>query len=263
MQEEKSHFKKGGLAPRSKKGAYILVAAIAFSAAYLYLTHAYIYHILRQGGLKSVEWQHSYPIYNGMDGNKKIYAALGDSLTSGVGTDDYRSSYPHLLAEKISGTKGPVILDVFAYPGAKTGDLIKDLLSPAIADQPDILTLMIGTNDIHGGVSQSEFRQNYAYILSKLANETKAEIYAISIPYIGSDSLYFWPWEGHIARQTEIYNGIVKELAELYGVKFIDFSPDIRDLSKKDGDHYSKDKFHPSAIGYEIWAGLIYEHFNK
>jgi len=151
-----------------------------------------------------------------------------------------------------------VVLKNNSYPGARTDDVIRDLLSDAISGQPDMVMLLIGTNDIHGRVGLEKFRENYKTILERLSRETKARIYVISIPFIGSDTLYLPPYGTYFESMTIEYNRAVKELTEAYGAKYIDIAGPTKGLFQKDGEHYSADLFHPSSKGYGVWADLIY-----
>jgi lysophospholipase L1-like esterase len=80
------------------------------------------------------------------------YAALGDSYSSGVGTNSYtldsackRSvyAYPYLWAQRHAGTT----LSFVACSGAKTSDLLASQIQ-AVTSTTSLVTLTIGGNDI-------------------------------------------------------------------------------------------------------------------
>lgn len=236
----------------------ILLLPIIF---YLFMSHHLIYKKIGNAGLPTADTKGEYMI-KGVD--KKtglIYSALGDSLTAGVGTEKYEESYPYLLAQKFSESYGDIDLRDRAYPGARTSGLINDLLEPAIKDQPDVITLLIGVNDIHGLVSKKQFTENYSHILKRLKNETKAKVYAISIPFIGTNSLLLPPYHTFFRHETEEYNKIIKKLANEYNIKYIDlYTPTARMFESP--AMCSRDEFHPSAAGYDLWANIIYANLN-
>ena len=81
-----------------------------------------------------------------------IYAALGDSYSSGVGTGSYtldsackRSvyAYPYLWTQKHAGTT----LSFVACSGAKTSDLLASQIQ-AVTSSTTLVTMTIGGNDI-------------------------------------------------------------------------------------------------------------------
>jgi len=162
------------------------------------------------------------------------------------------------LAKDLSNN-GKVILQNFSYPGYRTDDLIKNSLEPAIASQPQLITLLIGTNDIHGFYGAEKFKKNYQIILERLIKETQAEIYAISLPFIG-DKAFLPPNNYYFTRQTVEFNKIIKDLAATYGVKYIDIAEPTRAIFQKDQSYYAADKFHPSAAGDAIWKKIIFEN---
>ncbi len=243
-----------------KLASKIIILVILIIVAYLFFSHHYIYYKIKEVGLIGSDKNHMY-ILNGKATSSQnlIYAALGDSLTAGTGVDNYEESYPYLVAKELSGHKGKVTLADFSFPGYRTDDLINNLLAPAIAAKPDIVTLLIGANDIHGNYRLATFKNNYQNILEQLTTKTHAKIYAINIPYIGSDSLLLPPWDYYFDQRTASFNQVIQELAKTYKVNYIDIAEPTKALFKKNGSHYAADNFHPSKSGYAIWVKIISE----
>jgi lysophospholipase L1-like esterase len=251
--------------PKKKKIVLIIIfLIIAAIAVYLNRSYAHIYAKIGAAGLKFPEQGGIYMINDDLTTNKGlIYAALGDSLTAGVGTDSPEETLPYLLAQGLGADDKKVVLKNLAVPGARTSDVINVFLPEAIEAQPDVVTLLIGVNDIHNHVSVTQFRKNYEEILSRLSKETKATIYIINIPFIGASDLMLPPYQCFFDSRTKEFNKIIKELANQYEIKYIDlYSPTVN-LFKQSGAHYSRDSFHPSAAGYKLWAEIIYAGINK
>jgi len=252
------------MALKRKKIIYGLII-MAMIAAYLILAHYSIFYRIKYAGLKAPDRQDSYTL--GANKNmisSSLYAALGDSLTAGVGASKYEESYPFLLAQKFTfQADGEVNLKNYSYPGAKTSDLINDLLTPAIAVKPDVVTLLIGVNDVYGNVSPAVFRKNYQLILDRLSKETKAKIYLINLPYLGSSKLLLTPYNYYYGWRTAKFNEIIRELAAAYSLKYIDLAEPTLVESKKNSSYYAEDLFHPSAVGYKLWARIIYDAINQ
>lgn len=245
-----------------KKSLINILALFLLFVAYLFAAHFYIYKYLRMAGLKATDNRHEY-IINQSIINKMVYVSLGDSLTAGAGADKYEESYPYLLAQKLAGNDKHVVNLNYSYPGARTADLIKDLLPKAIAEQPDVVTLLIGTNDIHGNVSDQVTEANYDFILAELTQKTQAEIYAISVPFIGSRTLLLPPYNTFFEARVSELNKTIKKLTDKYRVHYVDLATQTAETLRQDGKHYSKDKFHPSGLGYKQWADIIYDNFNQ
>lgn len=250
---------------------HLILTSLFLILATLYLNLAYsrIYNKIQGTGLNPVKefvtYNFNFKTNNEIRGSLFKYVALGDSLTYGVGTNNYNESYPYLVAENIAQKNNNQDLTLYNYswPGDKSSDLIKKFLDSTIAEQPNIITILIGVNDIHNQVSASVFKANYDLILSRLTLETRAKIYVISVPYIGSNKLILPPYNFYFDYKTKQFNKIIYDLAGKYEVNYLDlYSPTVS-LFKKSGDHYSADLFHPSASGYALWGQIIYDSINK
>jgi len=227
------------------------------------LSYSHIYKKIDDASLKSPDQNQTYVLGYGIGAESITYVAMGDSLTAGVGVDNYEKSFPFLIAKNFAATGNDVVLKDRAFPGLKTADLKGDLLEQTIKDQPNIVTLLIGVNDIHGNISKSEFKSNYEEILSRLTKETKAKIFVVNLPFIGGINLLRFPYNFYFDYQTKQFNEVIKNLAENYNVKYVDLYSKTVDEFKKEGDHYASDSFHPSAKGYEEWAKIIYASINQ
>jgi lysophospholipase L1-like esterase len=239
----------------------ILLIIIVFGA-YMNLSYAHIFNKIGKENLKSPDVNYTYLINNGKNNDKSlVYVALGDSLTAGVGVDDYKQSYPYLIAKKLA-VKNNIILKDRSAPGFKTEDLKNILLPLTISDKPDIVTLFIGINDIRGNISRENFKKNYEQILESLLKNTSAKIYVINIPFIESGNSILPPYNYYFDFKTKEFNKIIKDLAVKNNVQYIDlYSPTSKEFRKSDS-YYSTDLFHPSAKGYSFWADIIYDNFN-
>lgn len=191
-----------------------------------------------------------------------LYTPLGDSLTAGVGVSTYTKSYPYLLALHLHDTTTQkVLLKPHAIPGATTGDAITKLLDRLISSNPNLVTILLGVNDVYKPVPPETFRENYTHILDRLTKETHATIYILSIPSIGDTSLTTPEERAYLHARTQEFNRILIELAETYHLPYIDlYTPTL--LPSQEKGYYATDLFHPSAKGYAVWASLLYDHIH-
>ncbi len=240
----------------------LIIILIVISGICLNRAYAYIYNTISKSHLLSPDDIYTYKIDSMKKNSNSIYVALGDSLTAGVGVENYKNSFPYILSKKMS-SNGNVILKNRSVSGFKTEDLKKELLPLAIDDNPDIITLFIGVNDVHGRVSKENFKKNYEDIIKSLKDNTYAEIHIINLPFIGSNRLILPPYNMYFDSRTQDFNKIIKELAQNYNLNYIDIYSDTKKEFKKSNDYYSKDLFHPSDKGYSLWANIIYDNLNK
>lgn len=239
---------------------FVVILALLFAGGWFFRES--IYWKLGKAGVYQPSDIAEYTIGNGIAEQHLTYIPIGDSLTAGVGVDTYLKSYPYLLAQKIAGDSTQVIIKPFAVPGVRSEYVLNNFIEEVIQKKPDIVTLFIGINDIHGNIKLQEFQNNYAKILSKLTQETDAQVYAINLPYIGTANLISIPYRYYFKWRTQQYNVVIEQLANLYGVTYIDLYTAHEPQALKN-TYYSADFFHPNALGYSLWTQFIYANFRK
>ncbi len=195
-------------------------------------------------------------------GTGLVYAALGDSLTAGTGVDQASDSYPYQLGLKLSSENNfPVTVINLGIPGAVAADVLNTEI-PQLADRyTDIVTLAIGTNDVHNRTPLPEFKKTLETIVTTL-HERDGQLYVINIPYLGDKRLVWSPYRSIIDRRIQAYNRVINEVADTQGVFVIDLYSETKAAAWAGGDYYSIDKFHPSAQGYLLWSSIIYDTLN-
>jgi lysophospholipase L1-like esterase len=239
----------------------IILLAVFGAGLYFYLAYANIYNKIHSGGLVMPDAQYYY-MFNPELSNKIKYAAIGDSLTAGVGVIDYKDSYPYEIAQKLADSNKNVELADFSLLGARAEDVVRELLNPAINNQPSLVTLLVGVNDVRERTDDISFKKNYEYIVSELSSKTSAKINLISIPLIGSDKLYLPPYRDYFKERTRALNKIIKNIAAEHKLNYIDITTPTEKIFEHDGAYYSVDSFHPSAEGYKVLTQIIYDHLD-
>ena len=240
----------------------IIVLLMGAGGFYVWYAHASIYWKLGAAHVNEPSDVHTYQV-GPVDGTPLSYAALGDSLTAGVGVSTYSRSYPYDIATMLASSTGDrVTLTPYAVPGVRSQYVIDHFLTPTIKQQPNIITLFIGINDIHGHVSNTTFRAHYRDILTTLTQKTHAKIYVINLPYIGTPQLIGPLFRWYFTWRTQQYNTIIKALASQYGVTYIDLYQ-VHKPHELDPQYYARDHFHQNANGYTLWAHDIYASIHQ
>src|SRR5580692_6623739 len=155
-----------------------------------------------------------------------VVACVGDSITEGVGSADWVA----MLRERV-GSEGVQVVNA-----GVAGDLSANVLrrlDAVIQCDPDIITLMIGTNDVAAeffssfsrlalrlkGIKQTPtldwYEENVSSILRRLRTETRARIAVIEIPMLGEDLT------SEINGRVDKYNEALRSIAEEEGVRCI------------------------------------------
>ena len=191
----------------------------------------------------------------------------GDSITDADrNRDDYHNlgnGYPKYAAEYISKAYPDVDFEFInlGISGNQTADLVDRLESDFIDIQPDIVSILIGINDVWHRAADRKwlpddvFEANYRKVLSGLKNRTKAKIIVME-PFLipVEDKLYF---REDLAPKIEIVRKLAREYADIY------IPTDGLLASAFIGDEptsYAADGVHPTAKGAEF-IGKLYAQY--
>ncbi len=99
-----------------------------------------------------------------------LWVALGDSMTQGIGTPGIEAGWVGQASRRLGS---PYRIVNFSRSGATVADVITSQL-PALrtlAEQPDLLTLLIGSNDLMGQ-ERSVLPERFAELLDQLPRGT-------------------------------------------------------------------------------------------
>ena len=191
----------------------------------------------------------------------------GDSITD-AGRDkrnyfDLGAGYPKYAAEQIK-TDFPdteFVFTNFGISGNRTCQLFDRLYKDGIELQPDVISILIGINDVwhrhsHGReMTDEQFEANYRAVLERIRRETHAKILMLCpflLPSSDKES-----WRDEVERIATIVRRLADEYADAYlplDEKFAEALP-----TAPTPMHYSLDGVHPNAAGAEFIGGLYRE----
>ena len=192
----------------------------------------------------------------------------GDSITdAGRDKRNYHNmgwGYPKYASELIA--KAHPELDIefinFGISGNRTSQLFDRLYTDAIAFQPDVISILIGINDIwhrYGGekiaTTDAQLELNYRSILERLKKETNAKILILS-PY-----LLDCEDKENMREDLKTVLPIVRKLADEYADAYVGLDKLFDEALKTQPAplYYSGDGVHPNENG----AKFIAEHYAK
>ena len=107
------------------------------------------------------------------------YVSLGDSTAVGVGAMR-GGGYPERLASRLRREGFSVGHTNLGMSGARIRDVFTSQVKRAIATQPTLLTLGIGTNDLWRGTSLEDFAEDLERIASRL-KQTGAPLVGVNL----------------------------------------------------------------------------------
>jgi acyl-CoA thioesterase-1 len=186
------------------------------------------------------------------------YVALGDSYTIGTSVEPAERFPDRLVAALANDGSRLDLIANLGVNGYTTADQIRDELPALDALEPDIVTLLIGVNDVVQGVPATTYERNAGTILDALLARLPPErIVVVAIPDYtatpaGAD--YGDPDDQHDAIVAS--NATMARLAAARGIEFVD----IFDLSLEaaaDRSLVASDGLHPSGSQYDRWVSRI------
>ncbi len=192
----------------------------------------------------------------------------GDSITD-AGRDrrnyhDMGLGYPKYASELIKDAHPETDIEFinFGIGGNRTGQLFDRIYTDGIAFQPDIISILIGINDIWHrynsvriATTDEQIKLNYRCILQRIKNETNAKIVMLAPYLLDSDD------KDRIRNDLVTVGPIVRELAEEFADVYIPLDELFAEALKTQpaSHYYSNDGVHPNENG----ARFIGEQYAK
>ena len=190
------------------------------------------------------------------------YLALGDSYTIGTGASSDANNYPSILAARLTKTTGAKVgLTNPAVNGFTTQDLIDRELGYVSRLKPQLVSILIGVNDLVQGRTPEQYRRSLVKIYDAVATLglPQGRAVAISIPNwsVVPAAATFGDVD-RIRSLTETFNAIARLEAQARGFTWVDIAAASTSGLGSQG-WISTDQLHPGDPQYEAWADVIWE----
>ncbi len=165
-----------------------------------------------------------YPRPEAVIPGKPCLICAGDSLTHG----NISANYVELLARQLP--------DWQVFNAGINSDLAETLLrrlDDVVAVKPNVVTVLIGTNDVNATLSRAalrsyhrhgkttgqpdhgRFRRNLTDVVRRLKTETTARIALLSLPPMGEDLTH------EANHRADFYSKLIREIAKTEGVTYL------------------------------------------
>jgi acyl-CoA thioesterase-1 len=182
-----------------------------------------------------------------------LYVALGDSTAVGVGASS-GGGYPERLVAKLRPSFPGLKLLNLGESGATTSDLLATQLPRALRARPRLVTIGIGINDVGLQIPDDAFAVNLEEIVVRL-RELGPAIAIANIPDVAlSPAVSRLVPQAMYERRIELFNEHVTATAARHGLSLIDLYGLSREALPARPELFCPDGFHPSALGYDVWA---------
>lgn len=187
----------------------------------------------------------------------------GDSITD-AGRDrrnyhDLGQGYPKFAAELIKQEHPDKNFEFinFGISGNRTGELFDRIYIDGIAFKPDVISFLIGVNDVAHRYAPSfiattdeQIALNYREILKRIKKETNAKIIMLSPYVLDAEN------KAHIKEALNTVLPIIRELAAEYADAYIPLDELFEEAVKTQPHpmYYSNDGIHPNENGAKFIA---------
>lgn len=193
----------------------------------------------------------------------------GDSVTD-AGRDrsdphDMGNGYPRYASAMIQDSFPDTELEFvnLGIGGNRTEHLVERLETDFMEIQPDIVSIMIGINDVwhhysHGiETSDEQFEQNYRAVLDAIKTRTSARILMIQPFLLETVDPAKQAYTEELARKQ----AIVKKLADEYADAYLPLDEILHSETEEEPAYYAADGVHPTPDGAcfigEAYLGAI------
>ncbi|MEV5539801.1 SGNH/GDSL hydrolase family protein [Saccharopolyspora shandongensis] len=181
------------------------------------------------------------------------FVALGDSQTEGLNDGDDARGYrgwADRLAEQLAVVNPNLLYANLAVRGRLAHEVRAEQLSPALAQSPDLVTVMAGVNDlIRPGSDAAAVSGHIEHMLGSLA-DTGATVVTFTYPDPGRRL----PAGRLLTARTRDFNARIRAAAQRHGVVIADLS--AHDVTS-DPRLWSGDRLHLNALGHTRLAAAV------
>lgn len=198
----------------------------------------------------------------------RCFAAIGDSFTAGVpdpetGQVPTGERWPDLVAGALRQRNPALEHHNLAVAGASSREVMEGQLDPALALDPDLLTLLCGANDVL--LSTRPDVPGYAVILSEAFARLRAELPGAEVLTATCPDLSEWVSFGPRTRER-VQSGIAelnratRSVAARHGVECLEFAVHPEAGERR---HFALDGVHPSREGHQAVAAAFLGAMSK
>ena len=190
------------------------------------------------------------------DSTHRTFLALGDSYTIGQSVEEqlrFPAQTVALLNKKGGHFHEPLYI---ARTGWTTRNLQSAMDHATLAENYDIVTLLIGVNDQYQGIDTATYRARFTELLKRsigLAGNNPLHVFVVSIPDYSATPFVEPAYKQTVSLEIDWFNDINKNVSDLYHCVYVDITPSSRD-ALNDASLVAGDGLHPSGSEYKKWA---------
>ncbi len=187
-------------------------------------------------------------------------AVVGESTAAGVGVSTHDDGFTGSLARELAARTGrPVEWTVVGRDGA-TARRIRHRLVPELVETSsspwDAVVVLAGVNDVLGRRNPGDWAEDLAAIVDELCGHAGRVVVAGVPPFEQFPSVPR-ALGRFLARRATALDAASQQVCAARPQALWVSSSDSMPMRP---EFFSRDRFHPGALGYEHWASVIAEH---
>ncbi len=199
-------------------------------------------------------------------------AVLGDSTTAGVGVSRAEDALPYLLAERVAAHENAQVHVVsYGWAGARAADVagkqLARVMEPLRAGEgapflegAHIVAVVIGSNDATHQTPPGRYRAALRTTMEGVrAAAPRARVVLAGIPQFRGALRGIEPLISLADGYARLLRPISRGEAERAGAAYADLAASVPPRIERGMEFLSSDGFHPSVVGYSLWADVIFE----
>jgi lysophospholipase L1-like esterase len=177
------------------------------------------------------------------------WLALGDSITFGQGASVRSKGYIYQTRKLLQANGKNHFLVNAGISGIRADELLSKYKGFGGRGDPDLITLMIGTNDLGQNIDINTYKNNLGLIIDDVKNRKsfgKCEIVLLTPPYRNDTK----------TSSQAIWNQAVVDISVSKNVKYINTYSAFSDAS------YLSDTVHPNDSGHSLLSTTLFNGLN-
>lgn len=189
----------------------------------------------------------------------KVWLFTGDSITQGAKHTHGLRSYPEVFTERVRwelGRARDIIINT-AISGSTTADLVNDFNWRVSGLNPNVVSIMLGTNDCADAkkLSLTDFEHNLESLIDQVRGSGAIPLLQVPTPIVLE--------KAQERQRIEEYVQTVRRVANSKEVIIIDHWDYWQDTMRKQGKEqvlmkWLNDPLHPNGIGHLEMAKLLF-----
>ena len=181
------------------------------------------------------------------------YVAIGDSTTEGLDDPDGAGGFrgwANRFAETIAARQGRLLYANLAIRGRRTRAILDEQLHRALAMQPDLSTVVSGTNDVLRPRFDPDALGRDIQQMQQALVQQGATVITFTLP----DLSRVMPVARFLAARVQLMNAVLREASAASGAILVDVA---KHEVASDPRLWSRDRLHANALGHERIAAAL------